>query len=133
MKAISSVRRSERGEGNLGNIIKLIVFGLLALAAYKAFPVYKADWDFKDRLTEIAGTGGPGKAGDEHAIKAITEAIIQSNLQDFLTIDKCSVTSGGGIGGIRTVTCAYDREVTFLPGMAPKRMHFENSVSRPMF
>jgi hypothetical protein len=132
MKATSS-RRSERGEGNIGNIIKLIVFGLMATAAYKAFPVYKADWDFKDRLTAIAATGGPGKSGDEHAIKAITQAITESNLDQFLTIENCSVTSGGGIGGTRTIVCAYEREVTFLPGMAPRKMRFESSVSRPMF
>jgi hypothetical protein len=132
MKTTSS-RRSERGEGNLGNIIKLLVFGLMATAAYKAFPVYKADWDFKDRLTEIAATGGPGKSGDEHARQAIVEAIKQSNLEEFLTVEKCTVESQGGIGGIRTLTCAYERPVTFLPGMAPRMMKFENSVSRPMF
>lgn len=133
MKSISTVRRSERGEGNLGNIIKLIVFGLLAMAAYNAFPVYYADWGFKDRLTALAATGGPGKSGDEHALKGIAAAIEQSELTEYLTVDNCTVTSGGGIGGTRTLSCSYDREVKFLPGMAPKKMHFENTVSRPMF
>jgi hypothetical protein len=132
MKAISS-RRSERGEGNLKNIIKLLVFGLMAMAAYSAYPVYKADWDFKDRLTEIAAHGGPGKSGDETATKGIIEAIKQSNLEEYLTIDKCSVSSQGGIGGTRTLTCVYERDVKFLPGMAPRKMRFENTVSRPTF
>ena len=133
MKSISSARPSERGEGNLGNIIKLAIFATLALAAYNAGPVYFANYKFQDRVTEIAGGFPPNKDGDVRAMKAVEQAIGDAGLSDFLTIDACSVTSGGGIGGNRTVSCSYDRSFRYLPGMQPTVKHFEVTASRPMF
>lgn len=133
MASLATVRRTERGEGNIGNLIKLAIFATLALAAFNAGPVYFANYRFQDRLTEIAGQFPPNKAGDERAIKAVEQAIVDADLTEFLSIDDCSVTSSGGIGGLRTVTCTYDREYRLLPGMAPRVAHFETTASRPMF
>ena len=128
-----SRRLAERGEGNLGNMIKLTVFALLSLAAYGWGQVQWANWRFQDRLTEIAGQFPPNRDGDARAMAAVEEAIAAANLGEYLTIDACSVTSNGGIGGLRTVTCTYDREYRLLPGMAPRTQHFEVTASRPMF
>lgn len=133
MASPGSARRTERGEGNLGNIVKLTIFALLGLAAFNAGPVYFANYRFQDRLTEIAGQFPPNKAGDERALKAVEDAIVEADLTEFLAIDACSVTSDGGIGGRRSIACTYDREYKLLPGMAPKVAHFELNVSRPMF
>ncbi len=130
MKTISS-SRSERGEGNVGNILKLTVFALLGLAAFNAGPVFFANYSFKDRLTEIAGGFPPNTEGDVRARAAVEEAIKAAGLEAYAP--DCSVTSGGGIGGERTVSCIYEREYKLLPGMRPRKHRFENVVSRPMF
>lgn len=133
MTSPANRRPQERGEGNLGNMIKLTIFGLLALAAFNAGPVYFANYRFQDRLTEIAGQFPPNKDGDGRALKAVEDAIEAADLGEFLTVNDCSVTSSGGIGGLRTVSCTYDREYRILPGMAPRTAHFDINVSRPMF
>lgn len=133
MASLATVRRTERGEGNIGNIVKLAIFAALALAAFNAGPVFFANYRLQDRLTEIAGQFPPNKSGDDRALKAIEQAIVDADLTEFLSIDQCSVSSEGGIGGLRTVTCTYDREYRLLPGMAPKVAHFETTASRPMF
>lgn len=133
MAPLASVRTTERGEGNIGNIVKLAIFAALGLAAFNAGPVFFANYRFQDRITEIAGQFPPNKSGDDRALKAVEQAIVDAELTEYLSIDQCSVTSSGGIGGLRTVTCTYDREYRLLPGMAPKVAHFETTASRPMF
>jgi hypothetical protein len=133
MASLASRRPTERGEGNLGNLVKLAIFAALALAAFNVGPVYFANYRFQDRVTEIAGQFPPNKSGDDRALKAVEQAITEADLSEFLSIDACSVSSSGGIGGSRTVTCSYDREYKLLPGMTPKVAHFEINVSRPMF
>lgn len=133
MKTISSARRSERGEGNFGNMAKLAVFAILGLAAYNAGPIYFANYQFKDRLTEIAGAFPPNKDGDTRATAAVEQAITDAGLREYLPEGTCTVTSAGGLGGLRTVSCIYDRTFKLLPGMSPKTVHFDNTVSRPMF
>lgn len=133
MASRAAVRGTERGEGNLGNIAKLAVFAALGLAALNVAPVYFANYRFQDRLTEIAGQFPPNKQGDERALKAVEQAIDEAGLSEFLSIDDCGVSSEGGIGGARVVTCTYDREYKLLPGLAPRTAHFEVNVSRPMF
>lgn len=133
MKTVSAARRSERGEGNLVNMLKLAFFAALALAAYNAGPVYFANYRFKDRLTEIAGAFPPNKEGDVRAMAATEQAIDEAGLREYLPTGSCTVTSDGGIGGLRIVSCTYDRTFKFLPGMKTRTEHFENTVSRPMF
>ncbi len=133
MKTQSSPSRPERGEGNVGNIVKLAIFALLGLAAFNAGPVFFANYSFKDRLTEIAGGFPPNTDGDARARVAVEAAIAEAGLGKYLTMENCSVTSGGGIGGERTVSCIYEREYKLLPGMSPRKHRFENVVSRPMF
>lgn len=133
MKPIASIRRSERGEGNAGNMVKLAIFAALGLAAYNSGPVYFADYRFEDRLTTIAGGFPPNKGGDERAMAAVEQAIDDAGLREFLPEGSCTVTSSGAIGGLRTVSCAYDRSFTLLPGMKPVEKHFEHVISKPMF
>ena len=131
MKAHKGFNPSERGEGQIGSIIMLGVFIALAIAASQMGPIYWANYQFEDRLTTIAGSFPPNKEGDSRALAAVKSAIEESGLQDYLTVDSCSVTSGGGIGGLRTVSCTYTREYKLFGSR--KSVTFENSVSRPMF
>ena len=131
MKTKKGFNSSERGEGRIGSIIMLGVFIALAIAASQMGPIYWDNYQFEDRLTTIAGSFPPNKEGDTRALAAVKNAIEESGLQAYLTVDSCSVTSSGGIGGLRTVTCTYSREYKLFGSR--KTATFDNSVSRPMF
>lgn len=131
MKNVHELRQTERGEGQIGSIVMLIVLIALAVAAAQVGPIYWDNYQFEDRLTTIAGSFPPNKEGDTRALNAVKNAIEESGLQAYLDVDSCSVTSGGGIGGLRTVNCTYTREYKLFG--SKKTVTFENSVSRPMF
>ncbi len=131
MKTSNRFRSSERGEGQIGSIIMLGVFIALAIAGAQMGPIYWDNYQFEDRLTNIAGRFPPNKESDARALAAIKEAIEDSGLSAYLDTTACSVTSVGGIGGLRTVSCTYSREYKLFGSR--KTVVFEPSVSRPMF
>jgi hypothetical protein len=131
MNNVHELRHTERGEGQIGSIIMLLVFIALAVAASQMGPIYWDNYQFEDRLTTIAGSFPPNKEGDTRALAAVKNAIEESGLNAYLDIDACSVTSGGGIGGLRTVTCTYTREYKLFG--SKKSVTFETTASRPMF
>jgi len=128
---ISPTRKNERGEGQIGSIIGLIVMIAIAVAAFNIGPIYWQNYQFEDRLTTIAGSFPPNKTGDARAMTAVKAAVADSELLPYLDPETCTVTSGGGIGGLRTVSCTYTREYKLFG--SPKSVTFEVSVSRPMF
>lgn len=131
MKAQKGFNPSERGEGQIGSIIMLGVFIALAIAAAQVGPIYWDNYQFEDRLTSIAGRFPPNKESDARALAAVKEAIEDSGMSGYLDVSNCSVTSQGGIGGLRTVSCTYTREYKLFGSR--KTVTFENMVSRPMF
>jgi len=122
---------SERGEGQIGSLVMLGVFIALAIAAAQVGPIYWDNYQFEDRLTNIAGRFPPNKESDARALAAIKEAIDDTGMGAYLDVSACSVTSQGGIGGLRTVSCTYTREYKLFG--SKKTKVFEPSVSRPMF
>ena len=131
MKTTLHSNSNERGEGQIGSIVMLIVLIMLALAAKNIGPVYWDDYQFQDRLTTIAGSFPPNKEGDVRAMAAIKKAVQEAGLLPYLDPSTCTVTSAGGIGGLRTVSCTYEREYTVFG--SKKTVTFENTISRPMF
>jgi hypothetical protein len=62
---------------------------------------------------------------------AVKKAVSEAGLSAYLDPDTCTVTSSGGIGGLRTVSCTYTREYTVFGQKRSKT--FEVTASRPMF
>ncbi len=131
MKSTLHTRSGERGEGQIGSIVMLIVLIALAVAAKNIGPVYWDNYQFEDKLTSIAGRFPPNKEGDVRAKQAIKKAVEEAGLVAYLDPDTCEVTSAGGIGGLRTVSCTYSRQYSLFG--AKKTVTFENTISRPMF
>ena len=130
MKATQS-KSTERGEGQIGSIVMLVVFIMLALVAKAMGPVYWDNYQFEDRITTIAGTFPPNKDGDVRAMAAVKKAVSEAGLTQYLDADTCTVTSAGGIGGLRTVSCTYTRDYSLFG--SKKSVTFDVTVSRPMF
>src|SRR6187549_4065378 len=129
MTAIPS-RSRERGEGQLGSIVMLIVMILIALAAKEVGPLYWDNYQLEDRLTSISGSFPPNKDGDTRALAAVKKAVADAGITQYLD-SECTVTSSGGLGGLRTVSCSYTREYKLFGSRKSKS--FEVTVSRPMF
>ena len=108
-----------------------IVLIAIALAAASMGPMYWENYQCEDRLTSIAGSFPPNQEGNVRAKAAIKKAVEEAGLAAYLDADTCTVTSQGGIGGLRTVSCTYTREYKLFGSRKTKT--FENSVSRPMF
>lgn len=130
MKAIQ-FKSTERGEGQLGSIVMLVVVIAAAVAASQVGPVYWDNYQLEDKLTEIAGRFPPNKDGDLRAKAAIKKAVQEVGMLSYLDPDTCTVTSAGGIGGLRTVSCSYTREYKLFG--TKKTKDFDISISRPMF
>jgi len=122
---------TERGEGQIGSIVMLIVLIALALAAADMGPMYWEKYQFEDKLTEIAGRFPPNQEGNVRAKAAVKKAVEDAGLLPYLDPETCTVTSAGGIGGLRTVSCTYVREYKLFGSRKTKE--FDISVSRPMF
>jgi hypothetical protein len=127
----STTRKNERGEGQIGSMIGLVVMIALAVAAFNIGPLYWQNYQFEDRITAIAGNFPPNKDGDIRAMAAVRGAVAESELLPYLDPETCTVTSAGGIGGLRTVSCTYTREYKLFGNR--KSVTFEVTVSRPMF
>jgi len=131
MKPTMKIPRGERGEGQFGSIVMLVVFILLALAAKDLGPIYWENYQFEDKITEIAGRFPPNKEGDTRALAAVKKAVDEAGLLQWLDPSTCTVTSAGGIGGLRTVSCTYTRDYKLFGSRKEKT--FEVTASRPMF
>ena len=67
MKTAKGFNSTERGEGQIGSLIMLGVFIALAIAATQVGPIYWDNYQFEDRLTNIAGRFPPTKESDARA------------------------------------------------------------------
>lgn len=58
------VRKSERGEGNLGCLIWLLIFAAVGMVLYKALPIKIANTELYDYMVELTKFGTKGTAED---------------------------------------------------------------------
>ena len=105
-------RNSERGEGRIGTIVGILIFGAVCLAAWNVTPVYIANYNFADKLNEIARTPRNPRAEAKIMDNIMKEAGRQ-RLDLYMTSQDCSITTREGS---RIIECAYEREVEVLPG-----------------
>jgi hypothetical protein len=118
---------SERGEGRLGTIIWLLILGGLAYAAWNLFPVYYGNYNFADKMNELARApkySHPDDRIDAELIKAAQE----NHLEQYIAPRSCKIST---LEVRRTIVCEYERTVQVLPGFK-KKFHFRNEVDQPL-
>jgi hypothetical protein len=120
-------RSNERGGSRISTLFWLAVLAAVLYAAWNAGPVYFANFQFNDRLQEVARTPKSNK-GEAVVVENLTRAIKEYELQDYLSTSDCLVTTGETS---RTITCAYEREVKFLPGYK-RVIQFNNKAVGPL-
>ena len=117
-------RASERGTGNLGCVLWVIVLLLAVLIAWKAIPVKIKSAQFYDYMEEMAKTAG-GNPPDE-----IKKALLDKANELQLPLEKDNVKVQR-IGDNIRMEASYMVPLEF-PGYTYE-WHFDPQVDRPIF
>jgi len=117
---------TEKGEGRIGTIIGLVLFVGVVLAIWNLAPVFWADYNFRDKLNEIARVGR--HKSDDDVLRMIMHEVSENKLEGFITGHTCKINT---LETRRTILCEYDRTVQILPGFT-KTFHFKDDADQPL-
>jgi hypothetical protein len=120
-------RDAERGEGKLGGIIGLIVFGAILLAAWNVVPVYVANYTFDDKLDEFARMNR-FQHRDDRIMELVMREASKQRIDTYLGRSGCNILTRETS---RTIECEYSREVEILPGWTHV-FTFKPSADQPL-
>jgi predicted lipid carrier protein YhbT len=118
-------RNAERGEGNLGCIVWLLVLGLAVMICVKAVPVKIASAEMYDYMDEVARTAGVNTTAEE-----VKKAILARAVDLKLPVHKDQVTVVREGDRLR-MRAEYTVPVEF-PGYT-YNWHFVHELDRPIF
>lgn len=118
-------RIAERGEGNLGCILWLLVLGLAVMISWKAIPVKMASAELYDYMDEVARATGVNTTAEE-----VSKAILQraADLHLPLTKENLRVVRDGD----RLIMRAEYTVPVDFPGYT-YHWHFVHEMDRPIF
>jgi hypothetical protein len=117
---------NERGEGRLGTLVGLVLFVGVILAIWNLAPVFWSDYNFKDKLNEIARVGR--HRSDEDVMRMIMREVSENKLEAFINSRTCKIST---LETRRTIRCEYDRTVQILPGFN-HTFHFKDEADQPL-
>jgi hypothetical protein len=118
-------RIAERGEGNLGCIVWLLVLGLAVMISMKAIPVKIASAEMYDYMDEVARSAGVNTTAED-----VKKAILARAADLKLPLDKDHVTVTRQGDRLR-MRAEYTVPVEF-PGYT-YNWHFVHELDRPIF
>lgn len=118
-------RIAERGEGNLGCIVWLLVLGLAVMICVKAVPVKIASAEMYDYMDEVARSTGVNTTAEE-----VKKAILQRAADLKLPVNKDQVTVVRE-GDRLKMRAEYTVPLEF-PGYT-YNWHFVHELDRPIF
>ena len=116
----------ESGEGKMGTIVGLALFVGVVLAIWNLGPVFWADYNFKDKLNEIARVGR--HRSDDDVLRMIMREVSENKLEGLITGHTCKINT---LETRRTILCEYDRTVEILPGFR-HTFHFKDEADQPL-
>ena len=117
---------NERGEGRLGTLVGLVLFVGVVLAIWNLAPVFWADYNFKDKLNEIARVGR--HRSDEDVMRMIMHEVSENRLEAFINSRTCKINT---LETRRTIRCEYNRTVQILPGFN-HTFNFKDEADQPL-
>jgi hypothetical protein len=118
---------NERGEGRLGSVIWLLIVAGVLYAGWNLVPVFFSNYNFGDKVTELARApkySHPDDRIESELIKAAQE----NHLEQFIGPKTCVINT---LEVRRTIVCEYDRTVQVLPGVKHK-FHFKSEADQPL-
>lgn len=118
-------RIAERGEGNLGCIVWLLVLGLAVMISVKAIPVKIASAELYDFMDEVARSSGVNTTAED-----VKKAILKRAVDLKLPLDKDHITVER-VGDLLRMRVEYTVPLEF-PGYT-YQWHFLHEMERPIF
>jgi hypothetical protein len=119
--------RSEAGEGRFGTILGVLLLAAVGFAAWNVVPVYYANYDFADKMNEIARTPRY-RANDDKIMDLLMKEAAEQRIQAYLGRQGCRVETQDAY---RRIHCTYEREVEILPGWKHV-FKFDNRADQPL-
>jgi hypothetical protein len=118
---------NERGEGRLGSIIGLLILVGVIYAAWNLIPAFFNNYNFADKVTELARAPKYSHPDDRIETELI-KAAQENHLEQFIGPRTCKINT---LEIRRTIVCEYDRTVEVLPGVKHK-FHFKSEADQPL-
>jgi hypothetical protein len=121
------MRSDERGEGRLGTIIWLLVLAAVVYACWKLIPVFYNNYNFGDKVVELARTPKYSHP-DDRLTSELIKAAQENHLEAYINEKTCKINT---MEVRRTIVCQYDRTVEVLPGFK-HTFHFKSEGDQPL-
>lgn len=124
--------RHQRGEGKVGCILSLLVFGTLGAIGYKAIPVYYSNSELVDACDFIAS--GAARKPVETIEREVREKARELGIAEVLAgKNTIHVTkTGAGETGTCTITLRFRRTIDFF-GVYKWTLVTDKRISKPVF
>jgi len=106
--------------------VGLVLFVGVVLAIWNLGPVFWADYNFKDKLNEIARVGR--HRSDEEVMRMIMHEVSENRLEAFINSRTCKINT---LETRRTIRCEYNRTVQILPGFN-HTFNFKDEADQPL-
>ena len=118
---------NERGEGRLGSLIGLVIMIGVIWAAWNLIPAFFNNYNFGDKVTELARAPKYSHSDDRIETELI-KAAQENHLEQFIGPRTCKINT---LEVRRVIVCEYDRTVEVLPGVKHK-FHFKSEADQPL-
>lgn len=120
-------RHDETGEGKFGTIVGLVVIVAVLLAGWNVIPVYYANYNLEDKMTELCRLQKYNNPDEEIMRKLQIEAR-DLRIDEFINPQTCQVATRDHS---RKITCEYSRTIEVLPGVK-HTFHFKDESDQPL-
>ena len=118
---------NERGEGRLGTIMGLLILAGVVYAAWNLIPAFFNNYNFGDKVTELARAPKYSHPDDRIETELI-KAAQENHLEQFIGPRTCKINT---MEVRRVIVCEYDRTVEVLPGVKHK-FHLKSEADQPL-
>jgi hypothetical protein len=118
---------SENGKGRLGTIVGLLLLAAVVWVIWNVVPVYYANYQFADRMIDIARTP-TYRANDTKIMDLLMKEAADLRINSFVNRAACSVETQAQY---RKIRCSYEREVEVFPGYK-HIFKFDNFADQPL-
>lgn len=120
-------RKGERGAAQLSSIISLVAVIAVAWAAWNVGPMYFENYDFADKVNEIARTP-KYRATDEKIREMLTKEIRERRLEGYIARENIIIMT---TETSRRIEISYERTGKVLPGWE-RTFEFNINADQPL-
>jgi hypothetical protein len=118
---------SESGKGRMGTVVGLLLFAAVGWLLWNVVPVFYANYEFRDKMIDIARTPRY-RANDDKIMDLLMKEASELRINAYVTRSACRIETQEQY---RRIRCTYSREVEVLPGYKHV-FAFDNVADQPL-